>query len=102
MAETIVIRPGGRAGLAEARAVRRFQAASARRWAATLTLVGLLVLAAILALGLGSVSLSAQTIVQILLAKLGLASNVGIAPGQETIVLQIRLPRPVSYTHLTL
>ncbi len=92
MAEGI-LRHGARVGVAEARAVQRFRLAANRRWSATLGLLCLLVVAGVLALMLGSVAVPPETIVRILLAKLGLASSAGYAPGQETIVLQIRLPR---------
>lgn len=92
MAERI-LQPGGRVGLAEARAIQRFHHAASRRWTATLGLLCLLVLAGVLALMLGSVALPPETIVRILLSRLGLASSTGYSPGQETIVLQIRLPR---------
>src|SRR5512142_1508607 len=92
MAEGI-LQTGARVGVAEARAVRRFHRAATRRWTATLGLLCLLVLAGVLALMLGTVAVPPETILRILLAKLGLVSSAGYAPGQETIVLQLRLPR---------
>jgi len=73
--------------------MRRVHLAASRRLRATLGLLALLAVAGVLALALGSVAIPPETIVQILLAKLGLVADTGYTPGQETIVLQIRLPR---------